>query len=168
MKSTEATVKKAGSQAINFAMGILGLSGGTLLASKVPAMGPAILQKILPGLLNMGLGLFISHKWKDEKAQSLAFGLGLSGFANVVNKFTASAAAADPSGILAKVNKATALPSLGSIGMNTANYGQYDADYFNPDRKPRPLNGTADRMANSLTGPDQQAFSLTGGMFFNN
>ena len=120
---TKTVVKKSVSTVVNFGAGTLGLLGGTFVIGKVPAFGPPIVQKLLPGALSMTAAFFIAQKF-DGPGQAIAFGLGLAGFANVVNKLTAASAGQDT--VMGKLNKATAIPSLGYV----QNYGGYPPEHF--------------------------------------
>lgn len=88
---TEAVVKKAGSTAMKFGAATLGLAAGSIAGNKIssllPTSLPAIIQKIIPGLVLMGGAVVIAKKFDNENAEAAAMGLGLAGFANLAKNF---------------------------------------------------------------------------------
>jgi hypothetical protein len=138
---------------MSFGVGTLGLIGGSFVVGKVPAFGPPIVQKILPGAAAMLVAFLVSQKFSsNQNAKALAFGLGLAGFANVVNKLTSASAGQET--IVGKINKATALPTLGLV----QNYGGYPPEHFmyQGGNSSVPMNGLR-----GLRG-DVNAFKLSG------
>lgn len=158
---TEEVVKKSTSQVVTFGAGTLGLVGGSFLLGKIPAFGPPILQKLFPGAVAMLTAFFVSKKFSDNAAaKAIAFGLGLAGFANIVNNLTAGSAGQDT--IVGKINKATALPRLGYV----QNYGQYPPEHFmyksGNESLPMSMNGLRGVDAYKLAGADANAWKLNG------
>jgi hypothetical protein len=146
-------VKTAGSNLAKFGSAAGGLVVGSMLMKRVPAFGPPIVQKLLPGSVGMILAYFLAKKFGNEYVKNAAMGLGLAGFVDVVKKFTDG-----KTGLLATVNQS--LPALSGLGY-VQNYGEYPPTYFG---KPTGM-GNVDQNAFSLQGTDQEAFSLTGAMF---
>lgn len=140
-------VKTAGSNLAKFGSAAGGLVLGSLVMKKIPAFGPPIVQKVLPGAAGMILAYFLGSKFQNQYIKNAALGLGLAGFVDVVKKFTDG----QTSGVLKTVNES--LPALSGLGY-VQNYGQYPPEYF-----ARKL-GNVDQAAFSLTGMDQNARSL--------
>lgn len=90
-------VKETGNTVIKFACATGGLTGGTIIANKipVPAIGPlwlqTILQKAAPGVVVMILAWFSAWKWggkgKDNYVDDAAIGAGLAGLVSIVKNF---------------------------------------------------------------------------------
>jgi hypothetical protein len=114
-----ATVKKAASTAGKFGSAAAGLAAGTLVMSKLPAVGPPIVQKALPGLVGMGLAYIIGKKSDNDYIKSAAVGLGLAGFVNLLKNNFAQY-------LPAIVTDNLQLKGLGIAG----NYGQYPPEFF--------------------------------------
>lgn len=99
-------LKELGEDGLKFLAGLLGVATGQVLASLVPSTGQPLVDKILPGGVNLAVAIAAALKMKDPYVKAGAFGMGISGTAQVINKFTEG-----KTGILDKVNKATALPT---------------------------------------------------------
>lgn len=109
----ETAVKEVGSDITKFLAGLLGVSVGQLVISFVPSTKVDILDKILPGAVNIGGAVLVATQFKDPHAKMAAMGLGISGTASLVNKFTAGST----NTIVQKINQATALPTISLNGV---------------------------------------------------
>jgi len=146
-------VKTAGSNLAKFGSAAGGLVLGSLVMKRIPAFGPPIVQKLLPGVIGMVLAYLLNAKINNAYVKNAALGLGLAGFVDVVKKFTDGST----NSLLSTVN--SSLPALSGLGY-VQNYGEYPPSYF-----ARTLNG-ADQEALSLQGADQEAASLQGNMMW--
>lgn len=146
-------VKTAGSNLAKFGSAAGGLVVGSLVMKRIPAFGPPIVQKLLPGVIGMVLAYLLNSKFNNAYVKNAALGLGLAGFVDVVKKFTDGST----NSLLSTVN--SSLPALSGLGY-VQNYGEYPPSYF-----ARQLNGV-DQEANSLQGADQEALSLQGNMMW--
>lgn len=117
-------VKEAGQTALKFGAGAAGLTGGVLamrlINSKTPANAPALVKKVLPGLAGMLLAYFINAKTSNDKLKSVAFGLGLAGFADVLKKTVGDK--------VAFINDN--VPSLSGTGYAAVNQGDFPPSYY--------------------------------------
>lgn len=147
-------VKTAGSNLAKFGSAAGGLVIGSMVMRRIPAFGPPIVQKLLPGTIGMVLAYLLAKKFSNEYVKNAAMGLGLAGFVDVVKKFTEGKA-----GLFATIN--SSLPALSGIGY-VQNYGEYPPSYFAPKKIGM---GNIDENAFALSGIDQEAFSLSGSMF---
>lgn len=88
---TEAVAKNVSSTALKFGSATLGLAAGSFAGNKIagmlPSAIPAIIQKIIPGVVLMGGAYVLGKKVKNENAEAAAIGLGLAGFANLAKNF---------------------------------------------------------------------------------
>ena len=151
MDKTKATgkVKKLGKSVGKFGSAAAGLAAGSFIMKKIPAFGPAIVQKLLPGAAGIALAIFIDSKFDNAYARSAAMGLGLAGVVDIAKKTLG-----------AKVPFIDqALPSLSGIGY-VQNYGDYPAEYFSQANAAR-LQGVGD--AYQLMGlSNGNAYQLMG------
>lgn len=145
-------VKKIGSKFVHFGAGAFGLTAGSIamkqvapLLAKLPSWFPDIAKKLTPGLVGMLAAYLLSEKFKDEKAQSLFFGLGLAGFADALRN------GLGPFVPLINDN----VPTLRGLGI-VQNYGEYPSSYMSSTTTPR-LQG---RSAYNLSG--RSAYNLQG------
>lgn len=134
-------MKEAGQTVIKFGSGAAGLTVGSValkqLNKVLPASFPEIAKKIGPGLATMLLAYLLSVKVSNDKLKSLAFGLGLAGFADLALK------------VLGGVKLiADNVPSLSGLpGYAAVNTGGVGWDYYRD---------------NSLQGLGNNAFALNG------
>jgi hypothetical protein len=129
-------VKEAGQTALKFGAGAAGLTAGALamklINSKLPASFPDLAKKITPGLAGMLLAYFISAKTSNDKAKSIAFGIGLAGFADILKKTVGSK--------IAFINDN--VPSLSGTGYAAVNTGDFPPSYYlNNAFQGVPING---------------------------
>jgi hypothetical protein len=117
-------VKKAGQTALKFGAGATGLTAGVLamrlINSKLPSSFPTLAKNIVPGLGGMLLAYFISTKTDNDKLKSLAFGLGLAGFADVLKKTLGDK--------VAFINDN--VPTLSGTGYAAINTGDFPPSYY--------------------------------------
>lgn len=158
-----AIVKQAGSNLAKYGSTAAGLVLGSMIMKKIPAFGPPIVQKLLPGTVGMVLAVVLGKKFSNEHVKAAALGLGLAGFVDVLSKLTAG-----QTGVLATVN--SALPTLNGLGRvgYVQNYGDYPPSYFMDTQRAytNPLNGLSSN-AYQLQGPDGGGYQLQGWMQFN-
>ncbi len=109
-------VKEVGNDITKFLAGLAGVAVGQVVMGLIPSTKIDIADKLLPGAVGLAGATLLALKSKNPHLKAGAFGLGIAGSANIVNKFTAG-----KSGILAKVNQATALPTATLAGFG--NYG---------------------------------------------
>lgn len=83
-------IKEAGQTVLKFGAGAAGLTVAAFGLKKtnelLPASTPDIAKKVVPGLVSMLIAWGFSAKVANEKAKSLAFGIGLAGFADLLLK----------------------------------------------------------------------------------
>ena len=113
-------IKEVGSDITKFLAGLLGVGVGQVVMSFVPRTNIAIADKLLPGAVSLAGAAVVASKFKDAHSKAGAFGMGIAGTANILNKFTEG-----KTGILAKVNQATALPTPSINGFR--GFGNVDA-----------------------------------------
>lgn len=160
MKQAGQTVLKFGAGAAGLSLGAFGLKKvGGLLPDSVPAIG----KKVVPGLVVMLVSYFAAVKFDNDKIKSVLFGLGLSGFADIVLKLLGD-----------KVSFIQAnVPALSGIPQYRAfNSGGVGYDYFLYNSlqglkglgSPYALNGDAMSMqGTSMQGTSMQGpYSLNG------
>jgi hypothetical protein len=104
-------IKKVGGDIVKFLSVLAGVTAGQLAMSFVPKTNNAIADKLLPGVAGLAGAAFLASQTSDANLKAAATGLGVAGVANLINKFSAG-----QTGILAKVNQATALPTLQGLG----------------------------------------------------
>ena len=141
--TTTAATKKVGSTLLKFGSATVGLMAGSFGMQHIPAVGPPIVAKALPGLAGMTLAFLIGSKSQNENVKSLALGLGLAGFADLVKKTVGdklppalNSAIPTLSGIgmptLRKLGMPTlrALNGMGQPGYKAVNQGDYPPSYY--------------------------------------
>jgi hypothetical protein len=131
-------VKKAGQTALKFGAGAAGLTAGVLamrlINAKLPSSTPDLAKKIAPGLAGMVLAYVISAKTDNDKLKSVAFGLGLAGFADVLKKTVGDKIS------FIKDN----VPSLSGTGYAAVNQGDFPPSYYEQNAfQGVPVNGSS-------------------------
>ena len=121
-------VKEVTNDITKFLAGLVGVGVGQLAMSFIPSTKIELADKLLPGAVGLAGAAILAAKSKNAYAKSAAFGLGIAGTANIINKFTAG-----KSGILAKVNQATALPTASLKGFG---YGAAQVMGYEPQASP--------------------------------
>jgi hypothetical protein len=116
--------KEAGQTVVKFGAGAAGLTAGALamklINSKLPASTPTLAKKIAPGLAGMLIAYIISAKTGNDKLKSIAFGLGLAGFADVLRKTLGDKVAFIQDNV----------PSLSGTGYAAVNQGDFPPSYY--------------------------------------
>jgi hypothetical protein len=116
--------KEAGQTVLKFGAGAAGLTVGSIglkfVNSKLPDSVPDLAKKIIPGLAAMGAAYVLSAKVDNDKVKSIAFGLGLAGFADVLKRTLGDK--------IALINDN--VPSLSGTPQATMNTGDYPPSYY--------------------------------------
>lgn len=105
-------IKEVGSDITKFLAALVGVGVGQVIVSVVPSTKIDLVDKVLPGAINIGGGILVATQFKDPHAKMVAVGLGTSGAASIVNKFTAGST----NKIVQKINQATQLPTVSLSG----------------------------------------------------
>lgn len=121
-KETVKTVSTLG----KFGSGAAGLALGTLVMRNVPAVGPPMVAKFLPGVVGVALATWLGIKAKSEYAKAAGLGLGVAGFVNILF----NAVGKDKLPDIIKNNLA-----LNGVGY-VQNYGGYPPSWFNTGKNP--------------------------------
>jgi hypothetical protein len=107
--------KDIGTDGLEFLAGLGGLLLGQAVVMLVPKTKIAIVDKILPGAINViGAGITATQFRSNGYVKHAAFGMGMSGVASLVKNFTAGSAKGS---IAEKVNKSVTLPTPSLKGM---------------------------------------------------